>query len=114
MALDVAAVQQALRAERLDGWLLYDFHGSNPIAAGLAGLTSGAHMTTRRWYYLIPAEGDPQGLVHAIERYNLDVLPGRKIVYAGRHQLEAGLTSLLAGMRRVAMEYSPQGAIPYL
>jgi Xaa-Pro aminopeptidase len=114
MALDVAAVQQTLRAEGLDGWLLYDFHGSNPIAARLAGLTNGAHMTTRRWYYLIPAEGQPRGLVHAIERHNLDALPGEKIVYAGRQQLESGLNRLLTGARRVAMEYSPGCAIPYL
>ena len=74
MALDVPAVQRVLRSERLDGWLLYDFHGSNPIAARLAGLANGAHMTTRRWFYLIPAEGEPRGLVHAIERHNLDAL----------------------------------------
>jgi Xaa-Pro dipeptidase len=114
MALDVAAIQQALSREGLDGWLLYDFHGSNPIAARLAGLTSGAHMTTRRWYYLIPASGAPQGLVHAIERHNLDALPGDKRVYAGRQQLESGLDALLTGARRVAMEYSPANAIPYL
>lgn len=114
MALDVAAVQRALRADGLDGWLLYDFHGSNPIAAGLAGLTGGAHMTTRRWYYLIPASGEPRGLVHAIERHNLDALQGAKTVYAGRDQLESGLTELLAGMKRIAMEYSPKCAIPYL
>src|SRR5471032_1988792 len=78
MPLDVAAVQETLRADGLDGWLLYDFHGSNPIAAQLAGLTSGAHMTTRRWYYLIPASGSPRALVHAIERHNLDALPGEK------------------------------------
>ncbi len=114
MALDIVAVQRALRDEGIDGWLLYDFHGSNPIASHLAGLTTGAHMTTRRWYYLIPAERPPRGLVHAIERYNLDALPGDKSVYAGRHQLEAGLTALLTGMRRIAMEYSPANAIPYL
>ncbi|HEY6359454.1 MAG TPA: M24 family metallopeptidase [Vicinamibacterales bacterium] len=114
MALDVAAVQQLLRADGLDGWLLYDFHGSNPIAAGLAGLTGGPHMTTRRWYYLVPAQGQPRGLVHAIERHNLDALPGDKIVYAGRQQLETGLTQLLNGVTRVAMEYSPECAIPYL
>jgi Xaa-Pro aminopeptidase len=114
MALDVAAIQQVLSRERLDGWLLYDFHGSNPIAARLAGLTSGAHMTTRRWYYLIPASGAPRGLVHAIERHNLDALPGDKRVYAGREQLESGLDALLTGTRRVAMEYSPANAIPYL
>jgi Xaa-Pro aminopeptidase len=114
MALDIAAVQDRLREASLDGWLLYDFHGSNPIAARLAGLTSGTHMTTRRWYYLIPATGQPHGLVHAIERHNLDALPGERIVYAGRQQLEAGLTRLLAGLRTVAMEYSPHCAIPYL
>jgi Xaa-Pro dipeptidase len=114
MALDVAAVQRALRANGLDGWLLYDFHGSNPIASRLAGLTDGAHMTTRRWYYLIPSSGEPRGLVHAIERHNLDALPGTKTVYAGREQLDAGLERLLGGVSRVAMEYSPHGAIPYL
>jgi Xaa-Pro aminopeptidase len=114
MGLDVAAVQDALRNAGLDGWLLYDFHGSNPIAAGLAGLTGGQHMTTRRWYYLIPAHGQPRGLVHVIERHNLDQLPGDKAVYAGRQQLDNGLTNLLKGMRRIAMEYSPMCAIPYL
>ena len=114
MALDVAAIQRALRTDRLDGWLLYDFHGSNPIASGLAGLMHGPHMTTRRWYYLIPAEGEPRGIVHAIERRNLDGLPGDKIEYAGREQLEAALTTLLDGLSRVAMEYSPDCAIPYL
>jgi Xaa-Pro aminopeptidase len=114
MGLDVAAIQQALRTDRLDGWLLYDFHGSNPIASHLAGLDRGGHMTTRRWYYLIPAEGSPRGLVHAIERHNLDTLPGEKSAYAGRQELESGLTQLLSGLGRIAMEYSPDGAIPYL
>ena len=114
MEIDVAAIQEALRKANLDGWLLYDFHGSNPIAARIAGLTGGAHMTTRRWYYLIPALGRPRGLVHAIERHNLDQLPGDKTVYAGRQQLDIGLTNLLQGVSRVAMEYSPMCAIPYL
>ena len=114
MALDVRAVQKALRSERLDGWLLYDFHGSNPIAATLAGLTHGTHMTTRRWFYLIPAAGEPRGVVHAIERHNLDGLPGPKTVYTTREQLDAALTQLLQGVTRIAMEYSPDCAIPYL
>ena len=114
MALDVRAVQKALRSEHLDGWLLYDFHGSNPIAATLAGLTDGSHMTTRRWFYLIPAAGEPRGLVHAIERHNLDGLPGAKAVYTTREQLDAALTQLLHGATRIAMEYSPDCAIPYL
>jgi Xaa-Pro dipeptidase len=114
MALDITAVQRALRAERLDGWLLYDFHGSNPIASRLAGLSRGGHLTSRRWYYLVPAQGEPRGLVHAIERYTLDGLPGGKRIYAGRQQLERELDELLTGVTRVAMEYSPDGAIPYL
>lgn len=114
MPLDVPAVQEALRAEGLDGWLLYDFHGSNPIAARLAHTQEGGKMTTRRWFYLIPASGEPRGLVHAIERHNLDGLPGRKTVYAGREQLEAGLNDLVNGLRQVAMEYSPNCAIPYI
>lgn len=114
MALDVAEVQAALRDAGLDGWLLYDFHGANPIAARLAGLGGGPHMLTRRWYYLVPAHGEPIGLVHAIERGTLDALPGARLVYAGRRQLEEGLTALLQNMRRVAMEYSPLCAIPYI
>ena len=114
MALDVPAVQERLRKAGLDGWLLYDFHGSNPISAGLAGLTGGAHMTTRRWYYLIPATGTPRALVHAIERHNLDALPGERRIYSGRQELDAGLTHLLSGLEKVAMEYSPMCAIPYL
>jgi Xaa-Pro aminopeptidase len=114
VALDVRAVQEVLRSQRLDGWLFYDFHGSNPIAATLAGLNDGAHMTTRRWFYLIPAAGEPHGLVHAIERHNLDGLPGAKAVYTTREQLDAALTQLLRGVTRIAMEYSPDCAIPYL
>ena len=71
-------------------------------------------MATRRWYYFVPATGAPRGLVHAIERHNLDDLPGEKRVYAGREQLAAGLQDLLKGVGRVAMEYSPGNAIPYV
>jgi Xaa-Pro aminopeptidase len=114
MALPVADVQRALREEGLDGWLLYDFQGSNPIATRLSGLSASKKMTTRRWYYLIPAHGEPRGLVHAIERHNLDGLPGEKRPYAGRGRLDAGLRDLLRGIRRVAMEYSPGNNIPYV
>jgi len=114
MALPIEAVQRALKDEKLDGWLLYDFHGSNPIASRLAGLSGAGKMATRRWYYFVPAAGAPRGLVHAIEPHNLDALPGEKQVYAGREQLSSGLASLLRGARRVAMEYSPNNAIPYV
>ena len=119
--LDVAAVGDALRAEGLDGWLLYDFHGINPIALDVTGVgRQGGHLATRRWYYLIPAEGEPRGLVHAIESHTLAHLPGTTERYAGREQLEAGLKGLVGGLRRpsgparVAMEYSPGCAIPYV
>lgn len=114
MPLDIGAVQHALKAEGLDAWLLYDFHGSNPVSYRLAGMGGAGHLATRRWFYLIPQSGEPLALVHAIERYNLDHLPGAKIVYAGRAQLQSGLAKILAGRARIAMEYSPNCAIPYV
>jgi Xaa-Pro dipeptidase len=113
--LDIDAVQAALRADGLDGWLLYDFRGLNPIAADVTAVgRQGGHLATRRWYYLIPATGEPRGLVHKIEKNSLAHLPGSTQRYAGRDQLEAGLRTLLAGVSRVAMEYSPGCAIPYV
>ncbi|HVH28858.1 MAG TPA: M24 family metallopeptidase [Vicinamibacterales bacterium] len=114
-ALDIAAVQAALRADGLDAWLLYDFRGLNGIASDLIAINrQSGHLATRRWYYLIPAEGEPAGLVHAIERDSLSHLPGATTKYASRDQLEAGLRRLLQGLQRVAMEYSPKCAIPYV
>src|SRR5437762_4406047 len=113
--LDIKDVQRALTADGLDGWLLYDFRGLNPIAADVtaAGRQRG-HLATRRWYYLIPAVGEPRALVHAIERDALAHLPGHTERYAGREQLEARLRELVSGFRRIAMEYSPRCAIPYI
>jgi Xaa-Pro aminopeptidase len=113
--LNISDVQAALKADGLDGWLLYDFRGLNPIAVDLTGVArQGGHLATRRWYYLIPATGEPRGLVHAIEKNSLAHLPGTTERYAGRDQLEAGLRRLLSGVRKVAMEYSPGCAIPYV
>jgi Xaa-Pro aminopeptidase len=113
--LNVSDVQAALKADGLDGWLLYDFRGINPIAADVTAVArQGGHLATRRWYYLIPASGEPRGLVHAIEKDSLAHLPGTTERYAGRDQLEAGLKRLLQGVRTVAMEYSPGCAIPYV
>jgi Xaa-Pro aminopeptidase len=114
MPLDIGAVQQALQAEGLDAWLLYDFHGANPVSYRLAGMGGAGHLATRRWFYLIPRTGEPLALVHAIERHNLDHLPGAKTIYAGREQLHAGLTKILKGCKTVAMEYSPNCNIPYV
>src|SRR5476649_1558585 len=113
--LDIAAVQSALRADGLDGWLLYDFRGLNPIAADVTAVSrQTGHLASRRWYYLIPASGEPRGLVHKIEKDALAHLPRSTARYAGRDQLEAGLRRLLTGTRRVAMEYSDGCAIPYV
>ncbi len=113
--LDIGAVQAALKADGLDGWLLYDFRGTNAIAADVTAVArQGGHLATRRWFYLIPATGQPRGLVHKIEKDSLAHLPGSTARYAGRDQLEAGLKTLLSGVRRVAMEYSPLCAIPYV
>ena len=114
MSLDVSAVQEALREDNLDGWLLYDFHGSNPIARRVTGLNTGAKLTTRRWYYLIPSSGEPRALVHTIERDRLNHLPGDKMEYAGHDRLKSGLRSLVNGCTSVAMEFSPECAIPYV
>lgn len=114
MALDVSAIQTALADEGVDGWLLYDFHGSNPIATRLAGLNGTSKMTTRRWYYLIPRTGTPRKLVHAIESKTLQALPGDTLIYAGRAALERHLATLLGGLHRLAMEFSPDCAIPYV
>ena len=113
--MNIARVQSALKADGIDAWLLYDFRGLNPIAVEVTGVgRQGGHLATRRWYYLVPAEGEPRALVHAIEPHTLAHLPGSSHRYAGRDQLEAGLKDLLSGMRRVAMEYSPRCAIPYI
>jgi Xaa-Pro aminopeptidase len=112
--LSIPAVQRALKEDALDGWLLYDFHGSNPIARRLTGLDGSSKLTTRRWFYVIPASGEPRKLVHAVEPYNLDHLPGAKTTYSQRETLAAGLRDVLGGLKRVAMEYSPGNAIPYI
>jgi Xaa-Pro aminopeptidase len=113
--LDVGAIQKALAADGVDAWLLYDFRGLNPIAVDVTGVgLQGGHLATRRWYYLIPSSGEPRGLVHAIESHTLEHLPGTTERYSGRERLEAGLKRLIGGARRIAMEYSPECAIPYV
>lgn len=114
MPLSIPAVQRALKDEGLDAWLLYDFHGSNPIARRITGVDQQGKMTTRRWFYVIPAQGEPRKLVHAIEASNLDHLPGSKRTYSQRDTLASGLRDVIGGSKRVAMEYSPDNAIPYI
>jgi Xaa-Pro dipeptidase len=106
-------IQQALRQEGVGGWLFCDFRGSDPLAYRILGLDPAA-ISTRRWYYFIPAHGEPAGIVSSVEPRRLDSLPGRKRVFLSWQQLHECLVETLRGMRRVAMQYSPGNAIPYV
>jgi Xaa-Pro aminopeptidase len=106
-------IQTALRDARLDGWLFYDHHHRDPLAYRILGLDENAHVT-RRWFYFIPAQGDPRKLVHRIETGRLDTLPGTRTEYSSWQELEAELRTLLSGATTIAMQYSPRNAIMYL
>src|SRR5581483_3001481 len=110
---DLAAVQAAIGEEGLDGWLLYDFRGLNVLARRVIDLPAD-RMLSRRWFYYVPARGAPAKLVHRIESQALDHLPGGKSIYLRWQELEAGVTALVKGARRVAMEYVPRNANPYV
>jgi Xaa-Pro aminopeptidase len=106
-------VQTALQQSGLDGWLLYDFRGLNVLARRVLGIGAESHLT-RRWFYFIPARGEPRKLVHRIESGALDPYPGGRQVYLRWQELEAGVQSLVQGARKVAMEYVPRNANPYV
>jgi Xaa-Pro dipeptidase len=110
--MDILRIQEALRRQQLDGWLFFDHHGRDPLAYRVLGLRPG-HVT-RRWYYLIPASGEPRGLVHRIESGVINALPGEKAQYSRWQEQHAELGRLLKGTRRVAMQYSPLCAVPYV
>src|SRR3954463_3436566 len=119
----VAEIQKALQAAKLDGWLFYDFRGSDPLAARILKL--GDHASgSRRWFYYIPNAGEPTKIVHSIERGKLDALPGKRVIYRGWEELHAFVAQAIAGpaenrprdrtKKRVAMQYSPDNDIPYI
>src|SRR5947207_1024706 len=110
---DLVAVQDAIREQGLDGWLLYDFRGLNTLARRVVDFPEDAH-ATRRWFYFVPASGEPKKLLHRIEPHALDHVPGPARPYLRWQELEAGVADLLAGRRRVAMEYVPRNANPYV
>jgi Xaa-Pro aminopeptidase len=112
MSVDIKEIQQDLRAAKVDGWLFYDFRGRDPIAHRLLKLLP--TMRTRRWFYFIPAKGAPKKLLHKIETAALETLPGSALYYAGQKELQANLKKLLAGAKKVAMQYSPNNEIPYV
>ena len=111
--MDLTAIQSALTAAHLDGWLFYDHHYRDPLAYRILGLPDDLHVT-RRWYYYIPATGTPKKLVHRIESGRLDTLPGPKSEYSSWQELEAGIEALLTGQTKIAMQYSPRNAIMYV
>jgi len=111
--LDVVGIQSTLKSLELDAWLLYDFHGLNPIARRVIGLGD-ERFATRRWFGLVPASGEPLFLHHAIEAHLFADLPGRRVPFVGYRELQEKLREMLRGVRRVAMEYVPGGAIPYV
>jgi Xaa-Pro aminopeptidase len=111
--MNLEAIQSALQEAGLDGWLFYDHHHRDPIAYRILGLSDALHIT-RRWFYLIPAHGEPKKLVHRIEQGRLDPLPGSKAVYSTWQELEAQLAAMLENHTRVAMQYSPRNAIMYV
>ena len=112
MSEGIENIQAALRAEGIDAWLFYDFRGSDPLAYRLLGLP--VTELTRRWFYCLPARATPRALVSAVEPNALAVLPGERIVYRSWSELRDGLQTLLRGLGRVAMQYSPECAIPYV
>jgi Xaa-Pro aminopeptidase len=111
--MNLEAIQSAIREAGCDGWLFYDHHHRDPIAGRILGLDEKAHIT-RRWYYFVPAAGEPRKLVHRIEQGRLDSLPGSKAQYSSWQELAAGLEAMLFDARTVAMQYSPNNAIMYI
>jgi Xaa-Pro dipeptidase len=111
--MELQKIQQEIAAEKLDGWLFFDHHQRDPLAYRVLDLPP-TRMASRRWYYFIPAHGEPAGLEHRIERGMLGSLPGEKIAYSSWTEQIDGLRRLLNGHKRVAMQYSPQCAIPYI
>jgi Xaa-Pro dipeptidase len=109
----VEEIQHALRAQQLDGWLFYDFRGSDPLAYRVLQIDPTRHVT-RRWYYFVPSSGRPVKLLHRIEPHTLDELPGELKLYVSWEEQQRTLREMLATARRLAMQYSPLNAIPYI
>lgn len=111
--MNLEGIQTELQRLGLDGWLFFDHHLRDPLAYRVLGLPVAGHVS-RRWYYFIPAHGQPRGLVHRVEPHQLDSLPGEKLLYARWQEQEPALRQLLDGARTVAMQYSPHCAVPYV
>jgi Xaa-Pro aminopeptidase len=110
---DLSGIQESLSEFGLDGWLFYDFRGANILARRVLGLDQ-TPPGTRRFFYFVPARGEPRKLVHRIETAALDALPGKTAIYLRWQDLEAGVAELLRGSHRLAMEYAPRVSNPYV
>ena len=110
--MNLSEIQSALTELKIEAWLLYDFRGINPISQNAAGLTE--KNITRRWYCLITPQNEPHWLIHKIETSNFTGVPGKISLYAGWQELNEEMRSLLSNVKSVAMEYSPNAAIPYI
>ena len=111
--MDLTAIQSALREHKMDGWLFYDHHHRDPIAYRILGLDEHSFVS-RRWFYFVPATGEPRRLVHRVESGKLDSLPGGKNEYSSWQELEQKLEAMLSGATKIAMQYSPRNAIMYV
>ncbi len=111
--MNLEQIQAAIREQQVDGWLFYDHHHRDPIAYRILGLSDSMHVS-RRWYYLIPANGEPRKLTHRVEREKLASLPGGGQAYSSWQELEAGLRTMLQPYTQLAMQYSPRNAIMYV
>src|ERR1700722_3130244 len=112
-SMNLESIQAAIREAEVDGWLFYDHHHRDPIGERILGLDPKAHIT-RRYYYFVPAAGEPRKLVHRIEQGRLDELPGSKGLYSSWQELATGLDAMLRGFKHLAMQYSPDNAIMYV
>src|SRR5580704_17858056 len=111
--MNISDIQAAIRDEGLDGWLFFDHHRRDPLAYRVLRFTPGS-MVSRRWYYIIPAQGEARKLEHKIEFHTLDELPGTKSLYAEWGEMVARLRDLTRGAKKIAMQYSANCAIPYV
>ncbi len=111
--MNIDAIQAAIRGEGLDGWLFFDHHQRDPLAYRVLQFKPEG-IVSRRWYYFVPASGEPRKLVHRVEPFTLDALPGSRRLYSGWREQRIELAQLVNGARRLAMQYSPQCAIPYV
>src|SRR5579872_6910795 len=111
--MNLSQIQTALKERKLDAWLFYDHHHRDPIAYRVLGLSEKLHVT-RRWYYVIPAVGEPKKLVHRIESYHLDPLPGQKTAYSSWKEQQGALQQMLAPYANIAMQYSYNNLVPLI